>query len=174
VRINSYPGRSFAGTVSRKNPQVDNGSRMFPIEILIPNDEHLLPPGSFANAMIQTGNDEQVVFVPQSAIVTFAGENKVFTVNDGKAEQWKLVTGERQVGPILVNNKRESFVEVRSLFHQIEKPRDATDDTGAAEDPKVLKSVVITGNSKLTTGVAVTAAVVPVSQPALATSGGPQ
>jgi multidrug efflux pump subunit AcrA (membrane-fusion protein) len=86
VRVDAYD-REFAGQVARISPQVDPGSRTFQIEIVIPNAEGLLRPGGFARARVETRQQDNVVFVPRDAVVTFAGVTKVFTVKDGKAQE---------------------------------------------------------------------------------------
>src|SRR5205823_5103044 len=94
VEVESYPGRKFTGTVTRKNEQVDPANRTFPIEVVVRNDEHLLPPGAFARGRVRTHTDPAVLFVPLQAVVSFAGESKVFTVKDGKAREVRLAVGE--------------------------------------------------------------------------------
>ena len=86
VRVDAYD-REFEGHVARISPQVDPGSRTFQIEVVIPNAEGLLRPGGFARARVETRQQDNVVFVPRDAVVTFAGVTKVFTVKDGKAQE---------------------------------------------------------------------------------------
>jgi multidrug efflux pump subunit AcrA (membrane-fusion protein) len=86
VRVDAYD-REFAGQVARISPQVDPGSRTFQIEVVIPNGGGLLRPGGFARARVETRQQDNVVFVPRDAVVTFAGVTKVFTVKDGKAQE---------------------------------------------------------------------------------------
>jgi multidrug efflux pump subunit AcrA (membrane-fusion protein) len=86
VRVDAYD-REFVGRVARISPQVDPGSRTFQIEVVIPNAEGLLRPGGFARARVETRLQDDVVFVPRDAVVTFAGVTKVFTVKDGKAQE---------------------------------------------------------------------------------------
>jgi hypothetical protein len=40
--------------------------------------------------------DDQVTLVPQKAVVTFAGVSKVFTMNEGKAVEVKVETGQQR------------------------------------------------------------------------------
>jgi RND family efflux transporter MFP subunit len=95
VRVAAYP-EAFAGRISRINPQVDVTTRTFQIEALVPNDEGLLRPGSFATGSIVTHVDEQVTLAPQRAVVNFAGVQRVFTVADGKAVEIRVEPGVRQ------------------------------------------------------------------------------
>jgi membrane fusion protein (multidrug efflux system) len=95
VRVDAYE-REFVGEVARISPQIDQASRTFQIEVVIPNGDGLLRPGGFARARVQTRQQPNVVFVPRDAVVTFAGVNKVFTVKDGKAQEGVVEVGPRQ------------------------------------------------------------------------------
>ncbi len=111
VRVAAYD-RAFWGVVARVNPQIAKDSRTFEIEVVVENADRLLRSGAFARAWVHTRTEDGVVFVPQEAVVSFAGVNKVFTVRDGKAvevliepgdtrEEWtevaKGLTGKEQV-----------------------------------------------------------------------------
>ena len=64
------------------------------IEADIPNAGQLRP-GNFVHARIVVGS-RSVATVPESAIVTFAGLQKVITVKDGKAVERPVRTGATQ------------------------------------------------------------------------------
>jgi multidrug efflux pump subunit AcrA (membrane-fusion protein) len=117
---------AFWGEVARINPQIDPANRTFEVEVDIPNPGHALHPGSFVRARIQTRLEPRVVFIPQEALVSFAGVNKVFTVEGDKAREIEIEPGER----------REAWIEAKK---------------GLKGD----ESVVVSGNSKLATGVLV-------------------
>lgn len=85
----------YAGRVVRLSPAIQEQSRTLIIEAEVDNQQGRLRPGAFARAEIQTSTANGVVTVPPSAIVTFAGIQKVFTVKDGKAVERPIVTGRR-------------------------------------------------------------------------------
>jgi RND family efflux transporter MFP subunit len=85
----------YPGTVARLSPAIAEQSRTLLIEAEIPNTTRRLRPGSFAKAEVVVQEDERVVTVPASALVTFAGVEKVLTVRDGKSEEVRVVTGRR-------------------------------------------------------------------------------
>ena len=96
VHVEAYPDQ-FVGKITRINPQIDPTNRTFMIEALVPNEKHLLKPGAFAEARIETRMEPSVVFVPQAAVVQFAGASKVFTIgSDSKAVEHAVQTGEPQ------------------------------------------------------------------------------
>ena len=86
----SYPGR-----VARVSPAIDEASRTLMIEAEVPNPTGLLRPGSFANASIVSADSDRVVIVPTSALVTFAGVDRVLSVKDGKVVEKRVTVGRR-------------------------------------------------------------------------------
>jgi RND family efflux transporter MFP subunit len=88
-------GQSYGGRVARLSPAFQEQSRTLVIEAEVENQHGRLRPGSFAKAELQTTSSETAVTVPASAVVTFAGIQKVFTVRDGKAVERNVVVGHR-------------------------------------------------------------------------------
>jgi len=95
LTVESYP-EVFKGTLTRINPQIDAASRTFQIEVIVANPERKLQPGAFVRAQIATQVQPNVLFVPKSAVTTFAGVSKVFTVVDGKGKEFIVETGVAQ------------------------------------------------------------------------------
>lgn len=93
VAIEAFP-KPFQATVSRVSPTVEVATRSFGIEILIPNPDNQLKPGSFASAEIQVGNERGLVLA-QSSILTFAGVHKVVLVKDNRAEERRVSLGDK-------------------------------------------------------------------------------
>jgi len=98
VEVEAYPGRSFAGKITRMSPAIDTESRTFTVEASVPNPGSLLKPGFFAKASILTGTERNVSFVPEEAVVSFAGIVKVYVIGGDKAEERRVVTGQRTEG----------------------------------------------------------------------------
>lgn len=81
----SAPGKTFPGKVTRISPAVDLLSRAFQVEATLDNREHLLRPGSFSRAAIVVGDLENVAFIPKEALVSFAGIDRAYSIDNGKA-----------------------------------------------------------------------------------------
>ena len=90
----------YGGRVARLSPAIQEQNRTLAIEAEIPNQQGVLRPGSFARASIVTQTAQPVVMVPASAIVTFAGIEKVMTVKDGKTVERRVQTGRREGGRV--------------------------------------------------------------------------
>src|SRR5262245_32208400 len=86
---------AYPGTVARLSPAITEQNRTLLIEAEIPNANRRLRPGSFAKAEVVVQADERVVTVPATALVTFAGVEKVLTVRDGKSEEIRVTAGRR-------------------------------------------------------------------------------
>lgn len=84
----------FAGRVARINPAVDVSTRTFEVELTVPNADGRLRAGSFAKVEVETEIEENVAFVPRSALSTFAGVHKIFVVEDGKALERVVTPGQ--------------------------------------------------------------------------------
>ncbi|MEO8504764.1 MAG: efflux RND transporter periplasmic adaptor subunit [Acidobacteriota bacterium] len=89
--------RIHPGTVVRLSPAIDESNRTLMLEAEVPNQDGALRPGSFASAEIVTAADQPVVLVPKSAIVTFAGIEKVLVVENDQTVERKVRSG-RSVG----------------------------------------------------------------------------
>lgn len=85
----------YAGRVARLAPAIAEQNRTLLVEAEVPNDRGLLRPGSFAKGEIVVETDQPVVTVPASAIVTFAGIEKVLAVENGTALEKRVQTGRR-------------------------------------------------------------------------------
>lgn len=84
----------YLGKIMRLSPVIAEQNRMLVVEADVRNNGKLRP-GSFAHAEIVTNDAKMAVTVPNSAIVTFAGIEKVITVENGKAVEKPITTGRR-------------------------------------------------------------------------------
>ena len=92
VSTAAFP-RAFAGAVARINPAVEPTTRTFEVEIQVPNPRGELKPGSFAKAAILTRLDAEATTVPLTALVNFAGINKIFLAENGRAKAVEVTPG---------------------------------------------------------------------------------
>jgi RND family efflux transporter MFP subunit len=83
------------GEVARISPAISEDNRTLMVEARVPNQDSRLRPGAFARARIETLSAEPAVLVPVSAVVSFAGIDKVMGVEGGKAVEKRVRTGRR-------------------------------------------------------------------------------
>jgi RND family efflux transporter MFP subunit len=93
VSVEGDPDK-YEGRVKRLSPAITEGNRTLPIEAEIPNPHDKLRPGTFASAEIVTSEQPGIV-IPHTALIIFAGVEKVLTVADGKAVEKHVKSGRR-------------------------------------------------------------------------------
>jgi RND family efflux transporter MFP subunit len=87
--------RAYRGRMARVSPSIDQSDRTLKVEAEVPNPDGALRAGSFVRGEIVTTADRPVVLVPASAVVSFAGIEKLIAVEDGKAVEKRIRTGRR-------------------------------------------------------------------------------
>lgn len=85
---------AYAGRIMRLSPTISEQKRVLMVEADVSNNGRLRP-GAFAHADIVTNDSSMAVTVPTSAIVTFAGIEKVIVAQSGKAVEKPVTTGRR-------------------------------------------------------------------------------
>ncbi|HEX6904888.1 MAG TPA: efflux RND transporter periplasmic adaptor subunit [Thermoanaerobaculia bacterium] len=83
------------GQVARISPAISQDNRTLMVEAEVPNQGGQLRPGAFVQASIVVQAADPAVLVPASSLVTFAGIEKVITVEEGKAVEKRVRTGRR-------------------------------------------------------------------------------
>jgi RND family efflux transporter MFP subunit len=98
IRIR-IPGETtpVEATVSRVSPMLTQTSRALWIEADVPNPGLQLQAGLFAEAEIVVDPAARTLVVPAAAVSEFAGNEKVWIVRDGKAQERQVRTGRRDV-----------------------------------------------------------------------------
>src|SRR5437773_3087344 len=85
---------SYLGYIKRLSPTISEQNRVLSVEADVRNNGRL-KPGAFVRAEIITNQTATAATVPASAIVTFAGIEKVVVVENGKAMEKAVTTGRR-------------------------------------------------------------------------------
>jgi len=94
IRVDQEQAVHF-GHVARISPAIEESSRTLLVEAEIPNPAGALKPGAFVRAEILTDTGQNALFVPPSALVTFAGIERVISIANGKAVEKPVRTGFR-------------------------------------------------------------------------------
>ncbi len=92
-----YPQRSFKGEVRTIDSRVDPATRSVAVVAALPNPERLIRPGMFLTVDLQRRRDE-VLLVPEQALVPRQGRQYVYVVEDGKAIEREVELGIRAPG----------------------------------------------------------------------------
>ncbi|HOW51217.1 MAG TPA: efflux RND transporter periplasmic adaptor subunit [bacterium] len=99
----SAPGTTAKGTVRRVSPLINAENRSFAIEAEVPNGDLKIKSGTFATCRISLPGSEEVVAVPESALITFAGSDKVFIFADGKIKERIVTVALRRGGRVIIS-----------------------------------------------------------------------
>lgn len=82
--------------VSRISPALDMSSRSLIYEALVDNSGNTLTTGLFAEARVVIDEGATAIVIPSSALIEFAGAEKVWKVVDGESQEQEVLTGERR------------------------------------------------------------------------------
>ncbi|MHB8165767.1 MAG: efflux RND transporter periplasmic adaptor subunit [Sulfuricella sp.] len=100
IQTNALPDKTFIGSISAIEPQVDTATRNLKVRARIANPKGELLPGLFATARVDEGGKRQYITLPDSAIAYNTYGSTVFIVkDDGKGADGKpkLSVGQRFV-----------------------------------------------------------------------------
>jgi RND family efflux transporter MFP subunit len=82
-------------TIARIAPTLDRQSRSLYFEAYVQNDDESIRPGLFAESEIEIEPEAQAIVLPNSAIIRFAGIDKVWKVQEGIAREFVVQIGRR-------------------------------------------------------------------------------
>ena len=103
VRIDAYPDKVFEGKVSYVYPTLNAETRTVPVRVELPNPGQLLKPAMFAQLELPVGSRQQVVTVPNSAVID-SGTRQIVLVahGEGRFEPREVKLGSRSAQHIEV------------------------------------------------------------------------
>ena len=78
VTTDAYPGRTFAGSITRIAPLLKESSRQARLEIEVPNPDLTLKPGMFVRARIEFARHENATLIPLPALVRRDDKEGIF------------------------------------------------------------------------------------------------
>ena len=102
VIVDALGGTTFPGTIARISPTVDPLTGTFRAQLEIPDPSRRLKPGMFARVNIVYERRENALQLPRNAMLDADGEQSVFVIVKGKAEQRHIRTGLTNSGMVEV------------------------------------------------------------------------
>jgi RND family efflux transporter MFP subunit len=95
LAIDGFGDRRFTGTIDRINPITEAGTRAILVFIHIPNPDAALRGGMFGTGKVTLAAGAPVPTLPAIAIRTEAGQNFVWTIENGKLARRIVTVGRR-------------------------------------------------------------------------------
>ena len=102
VVVDALGGDRFVGNIERISPTVDPQTGTFKARVEVADQSRRLKPGMFARVNIVYERRQAALQLPRTAIVDADGEQSVYVVTDGKAQQRMIRTGLSNAGWIEV------------------------------------------------------------------------
>jgi membrane fusion protein (multidrug efflux system) len=101
ARVIAFPGERFPGDVFYVSPTLDPATRRLIVKAWVPNADHRLKPGMFANVDVVAAVREGAILVPEAAMVYDRHGTYVWLMDDeGLARKVSVEMGWRQDGRV--------------------------------------------------------------------------
>jgi RND family efflux transporter MFP subunit len=94
LSVDGRPGKTYRGTLKRISPASNAANRAIQVEGNFPNANRELKSGFFGKAAILLRVDPGGISVPKQAVVTFAGVEKVFVIDNNAARERRVKLGQ--------------------------------------------------------------------------------
>lgn len=93
VHSDAFSKKVFTGKVYAYDSVVDPDTRTLAVRASVPNPDEKLLPGSFVEVALLLGSPENLIAVPQTALMSSLSGTYVYKVVNGKAVQTPVVVG---------------------------------------------------------------------------------
>ncbi|OPX90735.1 MAG: Toluene efflux pump periplasmic linker protein TtgD precursor [Pelotomaculum sp. PtaB.Bin104] len=113
VRVGSVQNEPFTGTVTNIAFAANSSSKAYPVKIQIPNPQHVLKPGMFAEVLLNTG-DEDGIIIPREALATSEEKSFVWVINNGVVARREVVAGQTDGKNVVIKSGLKDGEEVVS------------------------------------------------------------
>ncbi len=93
--LDAFPGRTFTGTVARKDPAADPATRQVGVFVRLPNASGEVTAGQYARGQVSGQRVTGAVTVPVTAVIGTGADAAVFVVQDNKLARRTVTLGPR-------------------------------------------------------------------------------
>ncbi|HYH56853.1 MAG TPA: efflux RND transporter periplasmic adaptor subunit, partial [Anseongella sp.] len=87
--------KKFSGKVYARGASISVGTRTLELKAMVPNDDNLLIPGSFAEVELVLTETKNALLAPTEALIPVMNGKKAYVSRNGKAEEVMVETGIR-------------------------------------------------------------------------------
>ena len=93
--LDAFPGRSFRGSVARKDPAADPATRQVGVYVRLPNASGEITAGQYARGQVTGREISNAITIPVTAVQTTSTDSAVFIVENGKLARRVVTLGAR-------------------------------------------------------------------------------
>jgi membrane fusion protein, multidrug efflux system len=140
LTVSAYPGETFKGEIEALDARVTQDSRTLMVRGRLPNADHRLLPGMFADVAVLEGAPKQLVTLPRTAVTYGLYGDGVWVVKEGPPAPEKTAS----VGEVTAPQPQ---LTVERRFVRVGQSRG--DDVAILEGVKEGEQVVTSGQLKL-------------------------
>jgi len=80
LATDAYPGKQFEGTLTAINPDLDSSTRSVGLQATFENPDQLLRPGMFARAEVLLPEEQNVMVIPATSVLSAPYGDSVYVV----------------------------------------------------------------------------------------------
>jgi membrane fusion protein, multidrug efflux system len=104
LSVTAHGEEKFSGEIYLVEPQVEVTTRSVQVRAYIPNSDHRLKPGMFANVTLSVGTKDSALTIPEDCLFPQTGGFAVYRDAGGVAELVPVETGLRIPGRVEILN----------------------------------------------------------------------
>lgn len=133
ISIDALPNLEINGKIQSVGLAFEGEGKSYPVEIIIPHKAHEdVLSGMFARCLINTGNNNSALIIPQEALLTENNEYFVFKAEGNKVEKVKVEIGLRDQNHIEIKSGLSKGMKVVTTGKEIltEESEITTGETG--------------------------------------------
>ncbi len=93
LSMDAIPNQAFTGNVARISPVVDRTTGTFRVVVYVSDKAGRLKPGMFARVRVMYDIREQTLVMPKLALISEAGNNSVFVIQDSVVTKRPVIVG---------------------------------------------------------------------------------
>lgn len=102
VTLDALPGSTYRGQILAVNPLIDASGRAIVVRAVIRNTDARIRPGMFARVRLITDQQQDVLTIPEQALIPVGDEFFVYRIADNRAMRTKVDIGQRRTGIVEV------------------------------------------------------------------------
>ena len=100
IKVSAFKNQVFTGTIEAVDAKIEKESHSVEIKGIIPNPDNMLRDGLFANVSLIIGEKGDTMTVDESCLERAGEIEFVWTIERGRAERHRVLTGTRENGQV--------------------------------------------------------------------------